>query len=167
MSLPIVELQNVLDAITASDTPLQTLLLTPHLSNTSNTPDETHLRTVLRLPANTVILQHNDPLNHWPTTAPEIYDLAMILDLDLYASDLVNTLIAHLRDRACRQLLVALSVNADQHAWTTRLLSLGLSGINTASHNIYEFNISHYKTVPDWLNSKHWANPEHWNKHRW
>lgn len=33
--------------------------------------------------------------------------------------------------------------------------------------NLFEFDIHHYKGVPDWLNARHWANPELWGKHRW
>jgi hypothetical protein len=44
-----------------------------------------------------------------------------------------------------------------------RALGFTLSSADTAENmRIYYYDLDTYKTVPDWLNSRHWANPERW-----
>jgi Family of unknown function (DUF6231) len=44
-----------------------------------------------------------------------------------------------------------------------RALGFTLSAIDTAENmRIHYYDIDTYKTVPDWLNARHWANPERW-----
>ena len=49
------------------------------------------------------------------------------------------------------------------------LISLGFKflldiKINDDFYFFYKYNISNYKSVPDWLNSDNWANPQLWEK---
>jgi len=87
-----------------------------------------------------------------------------------------GVLLAKLRDLHARRLIVA--VSSDQrktraHRWQeTDLLAYGLH--LRARHTgedkpiqLFEFDISNYKTTPDWLNSKYWAHPELFDKYRW
>jgi len=44
-----------------------------------------------------------------------------------------------------------------------RALGFMLSATDTAENmRIYYYDIDTYKTVPDWLNARHWAHPERW-----
>lgn len=46
-----------------------------------------------------------------------------------------------------------------------RFIALGftLSATDTAENvRIHYYDLDTYKTVPDWLNARHWANPERW-----
>ncbi len=49
------------------------------------------------------------------------------------------------------------------------LISLGFKFMNDCKSNsvfyfFYKYNISNYKTIPEWLNSDNWANPQLWEK---
>ncbi len=53
-------------------------------------------------------------------------------------------------------------------------LALGFSKLSAddnlfadSGFSIFGFDIRTYKSVPNWLNARHWANPELWGKHRW
>lgn len=44
-----------------------------------------------------------------------------------------------------------------------RALGFTLSATDTAENRrIHDYDLDTYKTVPDWLNARHWAHPERW-----
>jgi len=52
------------------------------------------------------------------------------------------------------------------------LFSFALKKVAIYEHNdkkfgLFKYNISDYKTTPDWLNADNWANPEMWGKYWW
>ncbi len=53
--------------------------------------------------------------------------------------------------------------------WVPQLARLGFLTIGMQAELRWTmvFDIAHYKTIPDWLNSRHWANPDLWGKYRW
>jgi len=101
----------------------------------------------------------------------ERFDLALVAPaIGPSKSDMVQ-LVAALRDRYARHLLVAAVVDASDltHA---EYLALGMRhvgdyGSGAATHALYAFDIVDYKHTPDWLNSEHWAHPELFDKFRW
>jgi hypothetical protein len=82
-------------------------------------------------------------------------------------------LIARLRDRHCRRLLLGIQVpQASTNGWTrTELFALGLVALSTAAdsrgRHWYYHDISDYKATPDWLNGRYWAHPERFGKYYW
>lgn len=54
-----------------------------------------------------------------------------------------------------------------ESSWIPALRSLGFNLVQQAGEWVMCYDIVSYKTVPDWLNSRHWAHPERWNKARW
>jgi hypothetical protein len=86
-------------------------------------------------------------------------------------------LLARLRDIHTKKLVIVVPIgeqwkNHTSHWEETDLLALGfiLKADLTVDHkpvHVYAFDITSYKTTPDWLNSKYWANPELWNKYWW
>ena len=63
---------------------------------------------------------------------------------------------------APRVLLVAQSTCALDEA-TFRALGFALSFTDPGEDlRLYDYDLATYKTVPDWLNARHWAHPERW-----
>lgn len=108
------------------------------------------------LKAATVQLRGNSP-------APR-YDVALGIDaLDglnaQQAENLINRTRLYI---APRILLVA---RADCALTEAMFIALGfmLSATDTTENvRIHYYDLDTYKTVPDWLNARHWANPERW-----
>lgn len=60
---------------------------------------------------------------------------------------------------------ILLAAQADCALDADMFIALGftLSARDTAENvRIHEFDLDTYKTVPDWLNARHWAHPERW-----
>ena len=82
-------------------------------------------------------------------------------------------LLASLRDVHSRRFCVVLERNDAGQRWqASELIAMGLSlwaseTLDDAALDIYGFDLGTYKTVPEWLNARHWAHPEHWGKFRW
>lgn len=100
------------------------------------------------------------------------YDLAVI---NVFNSEqtptltptMFNVALVKLRDLWARQVIVL-----SPAIYASQLRALGFVRIvsqptQEQEIEIWQFNIKHYKPVPDWLNAKFWANPELWNQYRW
>lgn len=92
------------------------------------------------------------------------YDLALGIDaLDGLGAQQAEHLINRARLYiAPRILLVA---RADCALTEEMFIALGfmLSATDTTENvRIHYYDLDTYKTVPDWLNARHWANPERW-----
>lgn len=84
-------------------------------------------------------------------------------------ADAASELLAALRDRCARRVLVALP----PHVWSAQDMrgfgfeTLGAVRSGDGMLATYGFDIDHYKRTPDWLNARNWANPELWDRFRW
>lgn len=84
-------------------------------------------------------------------------------------TDAAAALLAALRDRCARRVLVALAARP----WSAQDMrgfgfdSLGAVRAGDTVLDTYGFDIDRYKRTPDWLNARHWANPERWGRFRW
>jgi hypothetical protein len=86
-------------------------------------------------------------------------------------------LLARLRDIYTKKLLVVVPIGNQwkghtSHWEETDMLALGFTlkariTVDEKPVHVYAFDITFYKTTPDWLNNKYWANPELWDKHWW
>jgi len=100
------------------------------------------------------------------------FDLALIAPTTGPRQTDMMQLVAALRDRYARHLLIAATVDARAGLTHADYLALGMRhvgdyGGGTPAHALYEFDIVDYKHTPDWLNSEHWAHPELFDKFRW
>jgi len=110
-----------------------------------------------------------------PASIVEAVDFALLAgELSQCPRQVLEPIIAGLRDRYSRQLLVRLD-NEDRIGTETPgnaplnpqdLRALGLRRMQ-GSQRLFQFNLDSYKHNPDWLNSRFWANPDQWNKRRW
>ena len=101
------------------------------------------------------------------------WSVVVLID-DQMSVESVISVLSRVRDlHADRVLHVSTSID-----WTiSDSLALGFTQLvpdaskshsaDSRQFNLFEFDIHHYKGVPDWLNARHWANPELWGKHRW
>ena len=83
-------------------------------------------------------------------------------------------LLARLRDVVARVTLVLVPADAPaQSPWRREdLRALGYVRAGRylwgeAALDVYRFDITTYKTTPDWLSPEGWAHPELWDKYRW
>ncbi|HET8708086.1 MAG TPA: DUF6231 family protein [Pseudomonadales bacterium] len=81
-------------------------------------------------------------------------------------------LIARLRDVLTRRVMVNINLANTAEWQQTDFLGLGFQCVaryedGDNRHEIYVFDLRHYKPAPDWLNAKFWANPHLWDKYRW
>lgn len=85
------------------------------------------------------------------------------------ATDSAAALLAALRDRCARRVLVALPARpwSEQDMRGFGFDRLGTVRAGDAVLDTYGFDIDRYKRTPDWLNARHWANPELWGRFRW
>ncbi|MBB88033.1 MAG: hypothetical protein CMP06_12170 [Xanthomonadales bacterium] len=85
--------------------------------------------------------------------------------IDARSRPLANHTVAYWRDLGAAHLFVLL----DRHAgFEQNLIALGLTLLaRSESHEVWAFDIGHYKRKPDWLNPKYWAHPERWAQARW
>lgn len=79
-------------------------------------------------------------------------------------------LLAGLRDLYARRVLLRLIPGSTWHH--TRILSFGFTQLARVAGDAediryYGFDVSTYKTTPDWLNARYWANPELFDRYRW
>ncbi len=107
------------------------------------------------------------------TLGPSVrFDLALVDAAASIPPQDVPVVLARLRDLSARHVLIATFANAEG-PWSRRELvgfgfvHLGDCTLNNAAVNLFEFDISTYKTTPDWLNPRNWANPELWERYRW
>lgn len=105
-------------------------------------------------------------------TLDERFDLALVAPATGPSKTDVVQLVAALRDRYARHLLVAARVDTRVGLTHAEYLALGMRhvgdyGGGASAHALYEFDIVDYKHTPDWLNSEHWAHPELFDKFRW
>lgn len=61
----------------------------------------------------------------------------------------------------------AAPIPVTESSWIPTLRGLGFNLVQQADEWAMCYDIASYKTVPDWLNPRHWAHPERWNKTRW
>lgn len=100
------------------------------------------------------------------------FDLAFVDSAANIPPQDVPVVLARLRDLSARHVLVATFADAEA-PWSRRELvgfgyiHLGDCALNNATVNLFEFDISTYKTTPDWLSPRNWANPELWDRYRW
>jgi len=115
---------------------------------------------------------------HWPKADQSIplaplegrYELAVLIDPDTLNDQLSGDhYLALARDQWAKQVLSLQTLPIDEHTSDQRYFALGyrrrqLTTQLKSKYIAYGFCINHYKTTPDWLNSKYWANPERWHK---
>ena len=104
--------------------------------------------------------------------ADERFDLALVAPAAGPSKTDTMQLVAALRDRYARHLLVAAHVDTRSGLTHAEYLALGMRhignyGSGASAQALYEFDIVDYKHTPDWLNSEHWAHPELFDKFRW
>jgi len=109
----------------------------------------------------------------------ERYELVYFYGLEHYDKEKALNLIASLRDLHSIHLFVSFALGEDwasedaNSQWTLKeMIACGLHlhkqfGESNKGLLMCRFELSDYKTTPDWLNSKYWANPELYNKYRW
>ena len=98
------------------------------------------------------------------------FNFALVSGLESAAKTEAGTLIARLRDLHADRFVVVTHHAAANHWTTEELLAYGLYRVAeyaSARLALYEFDITHYKQTPDWLNDKYWANPDLFDKYRW
>ncbi|MBI3431468.1 MAG: hypothetical protein HY018_04540 [Hydrogenophilales bacterium] len=72
-------------------------------------------------------------------------------------------LISQARLYTAPRMLIAAPPDCALDETTFRALGFMLSATDTAENvRIYDYDLTTYKTVPDWLNARFWANPERW-----
>lgn len=72
-------------------------------------------------------------------------------------------LISQTRLYVAPRILLAVRSDCALDEETFRALGFMLSATDTTeSMRIYYYDLDTYKTVPDWLNARHWAHPERW-----
>jgi hypothetical protein len=72
-------------------------------------------------------------------------------------------LISQTRLYAAPRILLAVQLDCALDEKMFRALGFTLSATDTAENRrIHYYDLDTYKTVPDWLNARHWANPERW-----
>nr|WP_284047489.1 DUF6231 family protein [Guyparkeria hydrothermalis] len=81
-------------------------------------------------------------------------------------SETLGSLLAALRDRANRRIMVHLGKGRVGDADDRQMVALGYRRLQ-AEIPLYQFDIETYKDTPDWLSPRNWANPELWGKYRW
>ncbi|KTG17767.1 hypothetical protein AUR63_06500 [Guyparkeria sp. XI15] len=91
--------------------------------------------------------------------------IEVIVEKDQW-SGTVAELLAGLRDRANRRIVVHVGEARIGDDVDQRMVSLGYRRLS-AAEAVYQFDIETYKDTPDWLNPRNWANPELWDKYRW
>lgn len=106
------------------------------------------------------------------------YDLCLVSHVleNLPKAD-AEHLLASLRDVHCEKLIAIVPVGKDwpdlvSHWQPNEMLGLGFTRVGEFDSrglpvHMYAFDIEHYKTTPDWLNSRYWANPELFGKFWW
>jgi hypothetical protein len=109
----------------------------------------------------------------------ERYDLVYLYGLEKFEKQSALHLIASLRDLHADHLFLTVphgdNWNSEEFSseWTLNdLIACGLHlhcsfGEDEKQIQLYRFELSDYKTTPDWLNSRFWANPELFDKYRW
>ena len=92
------------------------------------------------------------------------YALALGINmLDELTAQQAQHLISQTRLYAAPRILLAEKSGCALDAESFRALGFTLYATDTAeSMHIYYYDLDTYKTVPDWLNARHWANPERW-----
>ena len=92
------------------------------------------------------------------------YDLALGIDaLDGLNAQQAEHLVSRTRLYVAPRIL--LLARRDCALTEEMFIALGftLSATDTAENaRIHYYDLDTYKTVPDWLNARHWANPERW-----
>jgi hypothetical protein len=90
--------------------------------------------------------------------------LALGIDaLDGLNAQQAQHLISRTRLYAAPRILLAVPSDCVLDEDTFRALGFTLSATDaTENRRIHYYDLDTYKTVPDWLNARHWANPERW-----
>ena len=111
--------------------------------------------------------------------AHERYDLVYLYGLEKYEKQTGMHLIASLRDIHAVHFFLIIPYGSQWNTEGVRsnwsLKELIACGFHQHRHYgeagkqlyMYRFELSDYKTTPDWLNSKYWANPDLFDKYRW
>ncbi len=117
-----------------------------------------------------------------PVTPPDAiqgrYDLALLVgELEQWPQRPLRQLLGRLRDLHADPLLIVHCPPTEPgraHARWRRehFLALGMCHLLECERDghpwqVYHFSLANYKTVPEWLNDRHWAHPHLYNKYRW
>lgn len=157
---------NDLQELLASISPRQTLVLLP--------PDDP-VREVLRGLGGTLEFD-NCSGDKIPASLEHMrmYDVVIFAGFETLPRKFARQLISRIRDfHAHHFLLLADRKKMKQDGdWSTNdFIALGLRLFRDYKDEgnviIYRFELSDYKTTPEWLNSRYWANPELYGKYRW
>jgi hypothetical protein len=71
--------------------------------------------------------------------------------------------ISHTRLYAAPRILLAVPSNCALDESMFLALGFMLTAVDTSGdRRIHYYDLETYKTVPDWLNARHWAHPERW-----
>jgi len=102
---------------------------------------------------------------YWHATPPDS-PCALALGIDTF-TDLneqqVQQLINQTRLYIAPRILLAVPSNCALDASMFLALGFMLTAADTrGDRRIHYYDLETYKTVPDWLNARHWAHPERW-----
>ena len=117
-------------------------------------------------------------LEHWPQATIQLadrefsqrYDLAVLIHpSDNKQKQSFSQQLAAARDQWAKQVLALVPLATNNASVEQEYFALGFSHrplpeVLSSQYCAYGFSIHHYKSTPDWLNSKYWANPEQWQK---
>ena len=97
-----------------------------------------------------------------PLAAPA--QLAMVMDaLNGLDASQARTLLAQVRDFISPRIVVIAGARCALDRLAFLAIGYDTLGVDeTDQVTIYQFDISTYKQVPDWLNARYWAHPERW-----
>lgn len=108
----------------------------------------------------------------------DIFEFGIVADsIEHLNKTSAEHLLARLRDIHTKKLLIIVPISKQWKNHTsyweeTDLLALGFIlkaklTVKDKPVHVYAFDITSYKTTPEWLNSKYWANPDLWNRYWW
>ena len=99
---------------------------------------------------------------------PSRFAVGVVIDsLDGLDDAAADALLAALRDRLCRRVLVL--VPADTRFDRVRMLAMGytLRGRGAGGWCLYDHDIASYNPERSWNNPSDWAHPENFDRYRW
>lgn len=122
-----------------------------------------------------------EPWPQWPATVrwsvaeldvgvrgSERFSLGVVVDLlDRLDETAADALLAALRDRLCRRVLVA--VPPGSRFDRQRMLAMGytLRARGPGGWRVYDHDIASYNPERSWNNPDDWAHPENFDRYRW
>lgn len=104
----------------------------------------------------------------------QVYDVVLLAGFETLPRKSAKQLISRIRDFHAHHFLLLADRKKIKHGgdWSKNdFIALGLRLFRDYKDEgdviVYRFELSDYKTTPEWLNSRHWANPELYGKYRW